>query len=138
MLTPELQKAFVAIVARGHYNQTACDASGITTETYRNWMARGEAGEAPYLGFFEAVKKARSAAEVSALSVIERAASGGQWQAAAWWMERRYPDKWGKRPPREKPEKAKGVEDFHLDLSPEEETPGEDTDGARDPGLGEV
>jgi len=29
--------------------------------------------------------------------VIQRVAENGVWQAAAWRLERKYPDKWGRR-----------------------------------------
>lgn len=41
--------------------------------------------------------RARGEAEIRALTLIQRAANEGSWQAAAWYLERSHPDKWGKR-----------------------------------------
>ena len=49
------------------------------------------------VGFSEAVKKARAEAEGAHLRNIRRAADNGTWQASAWWLERSFPKKWGKR-----------------------------------------
>ncbi len=34
---------------------------------------------------------------MTALAKIQKAAADGNWQAAAWWLERRYPADWGRR-----------------------------------------
>lgn len=46
--------------------------------------------------FLQAVKTAESEAEQRLLARIEQAAEQ-QWQAAAWILERRWPDRWGAR-----------------------------------------
>ena len=52
--------------------------------------------EALYLEFFGAVTKGAADGEMAAAARIH-AASQTTWQAAAWLLERRYPDKWGAR-----------------------------------------
>ena len=47
--------------------------------------------------FSEAVKKARAEAEGAHIRNIRRASDNGVWQASAWWLERSFPKKWGKR-----------------------------------------
>lgn len=71
-------------------------------------MSKGEKGNSGIFSeFSEAVKKAASEAEVRNVLTI-RDASAKTWQAAAWWLERRYPEKWGKQP--------------RIDDEPQEET----------------
>lgn len=42
-------------------------------------------------------QRARAEAEVRAISMIQSAAVNGQWQAAAWFLERSFPDQWGRK-----------------------------------------
>lgn len=93
-LTPQLQKEFCDAILRGHWASVACDLVGIDFQTYKNWLRRGEAGEAPYDEFFVAVKRAEGRVQDAALSFLHKAARKGQWQAAAWYLERRFPKKW--------------------------------------------
>ena len=43
------------------------------------------------------VEEAKGKAVVGWLAKIEKAASEGSWQAAAWKLERRYPEDYGRR-----------------------------------------
>ena len=104
----------------GYYQEDAATMAGISASTYYDWMKRGddhqkalesgdpsslpaimEDGEVEvvnmYSEFSEAVKKARAEAEGAHLRNIRRAADNGTWQASAWWLERSFPKKWGKR-----------------------------------------
>lgn len=97
-LTPETQQKIVQAVASGNYLETAAAYGGITYTTFNNWMNRGESRERKdYIEFFEAVKKAEADAEVLRVARISKAANEGNWQADAWYLERRYPNRWGKR-----------------------------------------
>lgn len=52
---------------------------------------------AEYIAFAEEVVKAEADAEVIRLARISQAGQEGAWQADAWWLERKLPDKWGKK-----------------------------------------
>lgn len=54
------------------------------------------ASDAPYREFREAIKGAEAQAEAAAVVVI-REAMPTSWQAAAWYLERRYPDRYARR-----------------------------------------
>lgn len=95
-LTPELQAKIAGAIAAGNYQETACELAGIHPSTFYLWMARGEGGRKPYSEFFEAIKKAEAAAEAKRIQQITKA-SDTDWKAAAWYLERRYPDRWGRR-----------------------------------------
>jgi len=43
-----------------------------------------------------AVEKAQAGAEMTSIALINRA-SEMQWQAAAWRLERKHPDRWGRK-----------------------------------------
>lgn len=47
--------------------------------------------------FRDAVERAENVAEARATTLVVKAAYEGQWTAAAWWLERRRPDQYGKR-----------------------------------------
>lgn len=50
-----------------------------------------------YVLFLFHTDKASAAAEVRNLTLIQQAAGDGAWQASAWILERRHPDKYGRR-----------------------------------------
>lgn len=83
---------------RGNYITTACRASGITTNTYYRWKKRGEKGEEPFKTFLERTDKAESEGELACMEVIYNSATEqGNWLSAAWILERKYPQRFGKR-----------------------------------------
>ena len=46
------------------------------------------------------IEQAEAVAIRDRLAVITKAADSGTWQAAAWFLERRYPEQWGRRTPK--------------------------------------
>ena len=52
--------------------------------------------EAKYVRFRQDVEKARAEAEVEAVSMVKMAARNGTWQAAAWYLERSFPQRWSR------------------------------------------
>lgn len=96
-LNPERQAIIVEAVREGNAIEVAAQAAGISHQTFYNWLERGEKAESGiYFEFFEAIKKAESEAEQYHVANIKKA-SKKQWQAAAWWLERKFPDRWGRR-----------------------------------------
>lgn len=101
-LTPAVHDAIVESLRAGVCIETAAEAAGVSSSTVRSWIRRAEdhpddCGE-PFLRFHAAYKKARADAELDAVKVI-RAASQRSWQAAAWYLERSHPNRWGRRAP---------------------------------------
>lgn len=111
-LTPDVHDRLVEALEAGNYRETAARLAGIGVSTLYSWLERGEADReheraTEHLELVEAIEKAEADAEQRAISVIERAAVGykdpdgkyhpGQWQAAAWRLERKFPDRWGRR-----------------------------------------
>jgi hypothetical protein len=97
-LTKEVQDRILQAVQAGNYLDTAAQFAGIDPSTMRRWVIKGEAPDAPdaYREFCVAIKGARASAEVRSVALIQNAASNGTWQAAAWYLERSYPDRWGR------------------------------------------
>lgn len=97
-LKPEIQKAILAALSMGAYRAQACAHANIDPSTFYRWMNWGEENYKPvYRNFYNAIKKAEADGEVKDLAYIEQAAQAGTWQAAAWRLERKYPDRWGRR-----------------------------------------
>jgi len=108
-LTPETQQSIINALNSGNWIETAANYAGIATATLYNWLDRGrlereriEVDEEPnpnetqFLEFLEAVEKSRSNAQVRAVGLIQKAAIDGTWQAAAWFLERSDPQRWGR------------------------------------------
>ena len=79
----------------GASKRMACECAGVSYETMRTWERRGEEEVGPYSVFLAHVKKAQGEAALKALESIQ-GAMGKHWQAAAWYLERRFPEDWGK------------------------------------------
>lgn len=87
--TPETVTRITEAIALGAPYDLACKSAGVHYDTFNTW--RKQKPE-----FFEAVEKAEGRAVVGWLAKIEAAASDGAWQAAAWKLERRYPQQFGR------------------------------------------
>lgn len=96
ILNKTIQKAMVEAIESGNYASTAAEACGIGSSTHYRWMDQGEKGIEPYRGYRDAIKRAEASAEMKAVKVIQ-AASLDNWTAGAWYLERKFPDKWGRK-----------------------------------------
>ena len=95
-LTPETKEDIVKALRAGNSRRDSALYAGISETTFYSWMARGREGEPLYSEFLEAVEKAEAQSVVRNVAIIQRAAEE-TWQAAAWWLERKRPDDWGRR-----------------------------------------
>lgn len=87
--TPEIRKRLLDCVRKGMAYSLACDASGIGETTFYEWQK-----EDPE--FARDLKAAEGAGCEELLERI-RLASHENWTAAAWILERRYPQLYGRR-----------------------------------------
>ena len=100
-LTPQRKQTIANAIANGNYKETAAAAAGIGESTLYSWQERGEreteAGETTiYTEFLEAIKKAEAQAEANCIQIIHEAAPKN-WQAAAWYLERKHYQRWGRK-----------------------------------------
>jgi hypothetical protein len=73
LLTPERHKAIVAAIRAGSFDWIAAEASGISRETFRIWMRKGERDKRkPYLALAADVRAARAQARLSAEIEVRR------------------------------------------------------------------
>lgn len=98
-LNKKLITEAAGLLRAGNYAETAAACVGISQATWYNWLKDAREQDKPdplKVEFLEAVEKATAEAERKYVKVIEKA-TARNWQAAAWWLERRMPDKWGRR-----------------------------------------
>lgn len=108
-LTAEVQDEICECLREGNYLEVAAVLGGASKSSVYSWLKEGhkarrlrEKGkELTALQrrcelFLDAIKRAEADAERDALRVVT-AASMSHWQAMAWRLERRHPDRWGRR-----------------------------------------
>lgn len=96
-LTPERTERLLQAIRAGNYYDAACAYAGIGYSTFREWIVRGEkAKTGKYAEFAEAVKKAELDAETRLVAQWQQHMPE-DWKAIATFLERRHPDKWGRR-----------------------------------------
>ena len=88
------------MISISYFVEDAARMAGIHKATLYRWLEQGREDrenevESLYADFCDAMERSRAEAEGMYLNSIKTAASRGQWQAAAWWLERSF-DKWSK------------------------------------------
>ncbi len=101
-LTAEVSEKIVRAIRAGNYPAVAAAHTGVHPSTYYRWMERGELdGDAPeddpYRRFRAEVERAIADAEAAEVGLVLKAARDGDWRAAAWLLERRFSERWGRR-----------------------------------------
>jgi hypothetical protein len=98
-LTDKVCDDIVTHIKAGNYPATAAGMAGIGESTFYQWKKWGrERKSGKFVEFLEKIKKAENFGEALRVKIIlESAIDKGNWQAAAWYLERRYPDRWGRR-----------------------------------------
>lgn len=96
-LTPELQGEICQYIAGGNTFERACILVGIHRVTFMRWRNKGQiAKSGKFCDFCNAVKRAEEQFKAHNIDLIQQAANK-QWQAAAWLLERKYPEEFGRR-----------------------------------------
>lgn len=100
-LTRDLITTIVDEVANGAYYAQAAEAAGIHRDTLGAWRTTGEedldAGrDTLFAALVSELTRATAEAELLMVRTI-RGHAPLDWRAAAWYLERRAPDRWGRR-----------------------------------------
>jgi transposase len=97
LLTPERADDLVLLLSAGASVPRAARAIGVGERSVRRWL--GERG------LHEKVIEARAATpettdalQEARLVVLVARAAEHDWRAAAWFLSRRYPERWSERP----------------------------------------
>lgn len=95
-----VHETIVAAIERGNTKSTAFKLAGLNGQTGFDWIAMGkkDPGQFPlYVKLDEDIETALAEHEAERVAAITQAADNGTWQAAAWWLERRRNEEWGKK-----------------------------------------
>ena len=121
--TPATRKALVDGITAGLTYTHACQIVGIEYNTFNEWRKKGAALDEPdadgFYDFHEALTRAESQASMTMMATVRKVAQGyrmkrqfvdkngtlvtydedmpADWRAASWWLERRYPDEYGRQ-----------------------------------------
>jgi transposase len=107
LIKPGVKEKLLAAIAKGASYKISCGYAGISYQTLRRWMKYGEAisdlfeeqieehKDKLYFELYCDVKRVESYAALKWLEKIDKA-SEFHWQAAAWKLERRHPDDYGR------------------------------------------
>lgn len=97
-LTEDVKERFLKSIRVGNDKKVAAAVAGISESTLYSWLEKGRQPDAEpeFLEFLESVTQAEAQAEVNAVGRIRQAADNGRWQASAWWLERKYGERWGR------------------------------------------
>lgn len=81
---------------------TSVDENGKIETADLDWLFKNlqepfSIAEWPFVVFYSQTEKARAKAELRAISTIQTAGNNGQWQAYAWFLERVFYEKYGRR-----------------------------------------
>lgn len=122
ILSDELIDELCSHIRAGAYRSVACQKLHLNYETLKSWLKKGKKGIEPYDQLYQKILQSESEAEIRRLGIIQDAAGEytqkstkttvdsngrtikseetksthrGDWRAATWFLERRFPDRWG-------------------------------------------
>lgn len=101
-LNKEMIAEISSYIELGFTIKDTCEAVGISKETFFEWKKQGkrdkESGiKSDFSDFSDSIKKGKHSVKKLMLSKIVQAADEN-WNAAAWWLERNFPEDYSLRP----------------------------------------
>jgi hypothetical protein len=95
-LTTAVCERILTNMRAGVSGEIAAQAEGVSRTTFYAWKAKGERqAQGIYRDFLDGVKRAEAEVELSCATIVCQAMPT-TWQAAAWMLERRWPQRWGR------------------------------------------
>lgn len=101
--TPEARATIVQAIRDCNYRGIAAKLAGISPDTFYEWMQMGRNEPEKYpehATFVAEIELAEAEAESELIGVVQKTALSGSpntWQAAMTILERKYPDRYGRR-----------------------------------------
>lgn len=141
LCTPEIIAEAGRLALAGNFYEPIYILLGISKATAYNWLQWGEEGREPFKEYLDAIKSGWAAAEARISAQLQQhgtKASEGQWTPLAWFLERRFADRWGKRTftkqeisgPGGKPVEYRRITAEQIEQLLIEETPPDDSDSS--------
>ena len=96
LLNPATLAKLCEAIKMGSTIELACKYAGIGHRTYYDSLAKANAGDPKWASLLTDVESAEGAGAIQLLDVIRQSAVAGNWTAAAWVLERRYPMMYGR------------------------------------------
>ena len=93
--TKEAIEKAVELKKRGALDKDIAAALLVRPDTFSKWINHPKSDMQRQLG--QALKRVEADYKASLLTIIYNAGVNGQWQAAAWILERKYPDEYARR-----------------------------------------
>jgi len=98
-LTPDLRIQVERELAAGATQAVVAQRAGVSARTLRKWLAAGKV--TPHVEAQPAASEPLAIrlerAEPGLVASVIAAAQRGHWQAAAWLLERSFPERWGRK-----------------------------------------
>lgn len=100
MLDKQRKTRLLAAIQKGMPLKHAAMLAGISYDTLNRWRVRGEEKGAPlrFRQFCKALRHSQAVAMLRLVSCVQEAGKQ-DWRAAAWMLERRHPEDFGKPAP---------------------------------------
>jgi hypothetical protein len=86
----KIAKKILTTISAGANIEDACQHAGIHKDTFYEWKKVQP-------GFSDAVRRAEIDGKIRRLARIDKAGRAGHWQADAWYLERKFPDEYGRK-----------------------------------------
>jgi len=91
----EIVRKLIASIQAGNYIETACRYAGISHTTFYRWLEKGEKSRSGK--FRDFVRQIEEALAISEQKMVLEINKAEDWRAKAWLLERRFPERWGRR-----------------------------------------
>ena len=89
---------FIDALLEGNYRDAAARVAGIAESGVRAWLKAAEDGDERYRTIADLILAAEAIAEAEAVGHVRTAGKDPRfWAAAMTWLERRFPEKYGRR-----------------------------------------
>jgi len=99
-INSQLIDAICEDIAQGFTYDQAAQRNGISASTFFRWMLKAKDPDCDpiFIHFAAEVEAASQFSEYEALQIVRSAAIiNRNWKAASWFLEKRFPEKYGRR-----------------------------------------
>jgi transposase-like protein len=116
-LSPARRAVILESLKKGRSIQATASLAGVNKSTIYRWLKRARKGDEAFIEFLEQIEYAQAQFEAEAVDAIRKKGKEGAWQAYAWMLERKHPDRWGRHNVHRHEGHEGGPIEFSLNLS---------------------